>query len=183
MTVEYPLFPLYDRNFFSLQHSSKGVIVFDRDGTLVEDAGQHNKKAFLKLLPGVIDAVKDLSNLGYAIAIATNQSGLESGKFSMAELFQFNESLKTTLRDKIDVDIDLIAICPHMESTNCLCRKPKIGLLKGIEDSGLGKVRLFVGNSESDRVAAINFQLEFIYTDGTDLASRIKDWVELNALR
>jgi D-glycero-D-manno-heptose 1,7-bisphosphate phosphatase len=182
MTVNYPLIPHYDRDVSSLQHFPKGVIVFDRDGTLVEDAGQHNDKSFLKFLPGAIDSIKILSNLNYAIAIATNQAGVESGKFKMDKVSEFNESLCAILREEIDAGIDLIAICPHLASTNCQCRKPKTGLLEGIEDSGLGKLKLFVGNSESDRKAAVDFRLEFVHTNGSDLLSRIKDWTGLHAL-
>jgi len=177
MAVNYPLVPIYDRDISTLKHFPQGVVVFDRDGTLVIDAGQHNRNDLLSFLPGVAEAVKFLSKLGYGTAIASNQAGLESGKFDLSELLDFNFLLRMELRAQINVDIDLIVVCPHLESTKCECRKPKVGLLKAIENSGLGELKLFVGDSDSDRVAAKNYGLEYLHTDGRDLIDSIEKWV------
>jgi histidinol-phosphate phosphatase family protein len=181
MIVNYPLEPIYDRDVSMLKYFPKGVIVFDRDGTLVEDAGQHNRIDLLRFLPGVFEAIKILSDLGYGIAIASNQAGLQSRKFNLHELFDFNLSLRMGLKAQLNVDIDLIVVCPHIESTNCDCRKPKVGLLKAIKNSGLGELKLFVGNSETDRIAAIRFELEYLHADGSDLSELIFDWLGSNA--
>ena len=63
MSLTFPLEPFYDRDVSTLKHFPKGVIVFDRDGTLVEDAGQHNKKELLKFLPDAVEAIKILSDI------------------------------------------------------------------------------------------------------------------------
>ena len=177
MTVNHSLEPIYDRNISKLKHFPKGVIVFDRDGTLVEDAGQHNDIALLKFLPGAAEAIKLLSEHGYGIAIASNQSGLESKKFNLSTLLEFNHALRVQLHTLVNADIDLIAVCPHLASSNCCCRKPEIGLLKGIEMSGLGNLRLFVGDTLSDKNAAKNFRLSFLLADGVNLAKKIEEWI------
>jgi D-glycero-D-manno-heptose 1,7-bisphosphate phosphatase len=177
MLQKYPVYPLLDRDSSCVEYFPKGVVVFDRDDTLIEDAGQHNEIDCIKFLPGVVDAIKILSDLDYGLAVATNQAGLESGIFSLDKLNEFNNALRVHLKEQIGVEVDLFAVCPHLASTNCNCRKPRIGLLQAIEDSGLGRIKLFVGNSESDRMAAVNFKVDFIHTDGTNLARRIKDWL------
>jgi D-glycero-D-manno-heptose 1,7-bisphosphate phosphatase len=177
MTFRFPLEPLFDRDLSNLKSFPVGVIVFDRDGTLVEDAGQHNQKSFLKLLPGVPEALKTLSELGFGIAVASNQAGLESEKFTPQILHDFNVSMRRVLQGQVGIDIDLIVVCPHLALTNCDCRKPKIGLLKAIEDSGLGKIKLFIGDSVSDEAAAKNFGVEFLHTDGGGLLNLTKQWV------
>jgi histidinol-phosphate phosphatase family protein len=141
--MKYPLEPLHDRDISTLKHFSKGVIVLDRDGTLVEDAGQHNDQRCLKLLPGVIEGVSLLKGMGFGLAIASNQAGLETEKFTLANLTEFNDALKIKLRVDYSDGIDLILICPHRDSTNCGCRKPKCGLLEAIRQSGLGNPILF----------------------------------------
>jgi len=176
MTVKFPLEPLIDRDLAEVKNFPGGVIVFDRDGTLVKDAGQHNQKELLTLLPGVPEGLKFLSDLGFGIAVASNQAGLESEKFTPETLHDFNVNMRRTLQEQFDVDVNLIVVCPHLALTNCACRKPKKGLLKAIEDSGLGKIKLFVGDSESDAGAAKDFGVDFIQTDGTNLVNSIKTW-------
>ena len=176
MTVIFPLEPLVDRDLADIKNFPVGVIVFDRDGTLVEDAGQHNQKALLSLLPGVPEGLKFLSELGFGIAVASNQAGLESEKFTLEALRDFNLSMRRVLREQVDIDIHLIVTCPHLALSNCACRKPKIGLLKAIEDSGLGKIKLFVGDSETDAGAAKDFGVEYLQTDGTNLINLIRTW-------
>lgn len=180
MSLAYPLEPLYDREVSTLKHFPKGVIVFDRDGTLIEDAGQHNQSALLKLLPGVPEALKLLSYLGYGLAIASNQSGLESEKFSPRELFDFNHNLCKKLKSRVGIDIDLIVVCPHLATSNCDCRKPKVGLLEAIRQSGLGEPRLFIGDAESDRSAALAFGVEFLGVARGDILEGTKNWVHVN---
>jgi D-glycero-D-manno-heptose 1,7-bisphosphate phosphatase len=177
VTLNFPLQPIYDRDLSTLRHFTKGVVVFDRDGTLIKDAGQHNSKELLEFLPGAAESIKFLSHIGYGLAIASNQAGLESEKFTIDDLLDFNNALRLTLREHSDTDIDLIVVCPHLASTNCDCRKPKVGLLEAIERTGLGELKLFVGDSESDRIAAKQFGVEYIQADGNDLVASIKVWV------
>jgi hypothetical protein len=56
-TVKFPPGPILDPATVGLLHFPKGVVVFDRDGTLVEDAGQHNDPARLVFREGAIDAI------------------------------------------------------------------------------------------------------------------------------
>ena len=177
MSLKYPFEPLFDRDTSRLKHYPKGVAVFDRDSTLIEDAGQHNKAETINFLPGAIEAVRYLANYGYGIAIASNQSGLESGKFSLDQLNNFNNVLKKIIEEQVHVDIDLIVICPHRESTNCMCRKPRVGLLEAITNSGLGVVKVFIGDSESDKLAAAYFGVQYLQADGTDLSVHVKKWL------
>ena len=172
----FPPGPILDRSIHDLSTFSKGVIVFDRDGTLIEDAGQHNDPEKLVFLPGVIEVVTVLNSLNYGIAVASNQSGLESEKFSLDELFEFNGKLKDSLYSNGGGEIHLIAICPHLDSSNCNCRKPKPGLLQEIESSGIGEIRLFVGNSDSDRQAAAAHGVEYVDVNSQNILEEVLNW-------
>ena len=180
MTVNYPLKPLYDRDISKLKQFPKGVIVFDRDGTLVDDAGQHNDPNRLSLRSGAVEGVFLLKAMGFGVAIASNQAGLETEKFTLANLKDFNEALKEKFMDGNLEGIDLILTCPHQESTNCDCRKPKNGLLEAIRESGLGEPILFLGDAETDRLAAIASSIEFRNVATSEILEQIKNWVRTN---
>lgn len=182
MTVTYPLGPLYDRDISKLKQFTKGVIVFDRDGTLVEDAGQHNDPKRLYLRSGAIKAVFLLKEMGFGVAIASNQAGLETEKFTLANLTEFNNALKAKFMDGSSQGIDLILTCPHKESTNCDCRKPKNGLLEAIRKSGLGEPILFLGDAETDRLAAMASGIKFLNVATNDILEQIKNWILANEL-
>jgi D-glycero-D-manno-heptose 1,7-bisphosphate phosphatase len=182
MFLTFPLEPLYDRDVSTLKYFPKGVIVFDRDGTLVEDAGQHNDPTRLKLRPGVVEAISLLKALEFGVAVASNQSGLETGKFTLTNLTNFNDALKMKLNVGKSEGIDLILVCPHQESANCGCRKPKNGLLEAIRQSGLGDLKLFIGDAESDRLAAISSSLEFVNVNTEDVFEQLENWILANEL-
>ena len=76
----------------------------------------------------------------------------------MKEVEEFNTKLLNILKT-IELDINFIAICPHTPEDNCVCRKPKPGMinelvrLSGIKD----RDRIFfIGDKESDQQAAFD---------------------------
>ena len=108
------------------------------------------------------------------MAIASNQAGLESQKFSLEQLMAFNAELKSQLA--VAGGIDLIAICPHLESSDCECRKPKTGLFEAIERSGLGSPIVFVGDTESDRMAAQASKIHYLDVATSNIFEVVQDW-------
>ena len=181
--MNFPPKPILDRDALDLPYFQKGVVVFDRDGTLVEDAGQHNDPNKLVFLPGAIEAIILMNSLGYGVAVASNQSGLESEKYSLSELNTFNEELKRQIASDQGAVIHLMAFCPHLAISECMCRKPKPGLIHAIEESGLGRVILFIGNSESDELAAKSLNVEYIDVNTNELPAGIIEWVKSNEPR
>ena len=157
-----------------VSHYPKGVVVFDRDGTLIEDAGQHNDVARLVFREGAIDAIALVKGLGFGVAIASNQAGLETDKFSLEQLMAFNAELRSQLA--VAGGIDLIAVCPHHESSQCECRKPKTGLFEAIEGSGLGSPIVFVGDTESDQMAALASKIEYLDVAHSNIFEVVQDW-------
>jgi len=181
--VNFPPSPILDRDAIDLPYFQKGVVVFDRDGTLIEDAGQHNDPNKLVFLPGARETINLLNSLDYGVAVASNQSGLESEKFSLSDLNTFNEELKRQIASDCPAIIHLMVFCPHLVISECSCRKPKPGLFHAIEASGLGRVILFVGNSESDELAAKFFNIEYIDVNTNEFPGRIMEWAKSNELR
>jgi len=173
-TVKFPPGAIMDPAAVGLLRYPKGVVVFDRDGTLVEDAGQHNDPARLVLREGAIDAIRLVKGLGFGVAIASNQAGLETEKFSLEQLMAFNAELRSQLA--VAGGIDVIAVCPHHESSHCECRKPKTGLFEAIEGSGVGVPVVFVGDTESDRIAAQASKIEYLDVAHSNIFEAVQDW-------
>ena len=105
----------------------------DRDGTLVRDTGYPHRREDYALLPGVVEGARLLAAAGYALAIATNQSGIGRGLFGWADYERFHGLL---LADLAAAGIDIVAtlVCPHAPDAGCRCRKPAPGLLLRARD-------------------------------------------------
>jgi histidinol-phosphate phosphatase family protein len=61
------------------------AVFLDRDGTLVRDLRHGAEPALMRLLPGVVPALRALDRAGYALVVVTNQSGVARGLFSADE--------------------------------------------------------------------------------------------------
>jgi D-glycero-D-manno-heptose 1,7-bisphosphate phosphatase len=132
------------------------LIILDRDGVINEDSD-----AFIKSvdectpIPGSIEAIARLSQAGYTVVVATNQSGIARGllnEYALAHIHQY-------LSDLVEEQGGLIAgffYCPHGPESGCVCRKPEPGLLDQISAEfglELSNVAL-VGDSLRDLLAA-----------------------------
>jgi D-glycero-D-manno-heptose 1,7-bisphosphate phosphatase len=132
------------------------VLVLDRDGVINEDSDDYIRQlADWHPIPGSIEAIAKLSNAGFQIAIATNQSGLGRGYFGLDELEEIHQHLCQLVEEQ-GGQIDGIFYCPHLPDAGCNCRKPATGLLEAIEqelDQPLAG-SYFIGDSLKDLQAA-----------------------------
>lgn len=138
------------------------AVIFDRDGVLIEDVGFPIRADQLKWTPGARSALAWLSAEKILCAVATNQSGVARGYFSVDEVHQFNRLLQSQAEAAGGV-ISTIEICPHLpegavEPFNvvCDCRKPKPGMLINIlktHDLAPDET-LMIGDRDVDLLAA-----------------------------
>ena len=135
------------------------LIILDRDGVINRDSDSYVKCAAEWLpLPGSIEAIGKLTQAGYAIAIATNQSGLSRGLFGLDELEEMHQKMRH-LVESVGGHIDGIFYCPHRPEDHCQCRKPASGLFKAIAEdfsTSLEGVPV-VGDSLRDLQAGLKF--------------------------
>jgi len=103
------------------------AILLDRDGTINIDYGYVHETSKLKFIDGALDGLKILSDLGYLLIIISNQSGIGRGYFTYEEYNTFNNYMLDKL-EKSGIHISKVYICPHVDSDNCNCRKPKLEL-------------------------------------------------------
>lgn len=116
------------------------AIFLDRDGTLNVDLGYVHEIDNFQFIDGVIDAMRELKAMGYALVMVTNQSGIARGKFTEAQFEQLTEWMDWSLADR-GVDLDGIYFCPHHPEGSveayrqiCDCRKPAPGMLMSARD-------------------------------------------------
>jgi D-glycero-D-manno-heptose 1,7-bisphosphate phosphatase len=105
------------------------LVILDRDGVINRDSD-----AFIKSpsewqpLPGALETLARFTNSGYAIAVASNQSGVARGLFDVDMLNLIHQTMHARAA-AFGGRIDLIAFCPHGPDDGCRCRKPGPGLL------------------------------------------------------
>lgn len=111
------------------------LIILDRDGVLNEDSDDFVKSVDEWLpITGSAEAVGRLCEAGYTIAVATNQSGLARGHFSLADMEAMHAKM-ITLAAEHNGHFAHIAFCPHGPDDACDCRKPLPGLIHQIEQA------------------------------------------------
>lgn len=132
------------------------LIILDRDGVINEDSDDYIKSPDEWIpIPGSLDAVARLNHAGYLVAIASNQSGIARGYFSLEMLAAMNMKMYEMLSQH-GGRIDATFFCPHGPNDGCDCRKPKPGLLTEIGNrfhARLAEV-MFVGDNINDVRAA-----------------------------
>ncbi|MEJ2142340.1 MAG: D-glycero-beta-D-manno-heptose 1,7-bisphosphate 7-phosphatase [Gammaproteobacteria bacterium] len=108
------------------------LIILDRDGVINQDSDDFIKspEEFIPL-PGSIEAIARLSKAGYTVAVATNQSGIARGYYTLDTLQAMHDKLASMLA-KLGGHVDYIAYCPHGPDDNCDCRKPMPGMYHDI---------------------------------------------------
>lgn len=75
--------------------SSGNVAVFlDRDGVLIEDCGYLGDVAGVKIIPGVPEALRRLTEAGFVLFIVTNQSGIGRGYYTEADMHAIHRHLE-----------------------------------------------------------------------------------------
>ena len=133
------------------------LIILDRDGVINKySADQIRSTEDFIPIDGSLEAIATLCQLGYEVAVATNQSGISEGLFDEATLEAMHEKLQNLLHP-LNGKITYFAYCPHLPNANCGCRKPKPGLLHEISDN-LNKPLInvpVVGDTLQDLQAAL----------------------------
>lgn len=130
------------------------LVILDRDGVInYESAAYIKNPDELIPLPGSIESIARLSAAGYTILVATNQSGVGRGKFTLDALQAMHAKI-LQLVEAASGSIYKIYYCPHTPYDNCTCRKPKTGMLEQMErdlDINIRELRPpFVGDSVCD---------------------------------
>lgn len=146
-------------------HKRKYAFI-DRDGTLIfepPDTRQIDSIEKLKILDGVIKGLKELKTKGFELIMVSNQDGLGTSSFPK-DTFQPAQNKMLRLFKNEGIIFNKIFICTHLQSTQCDCRKPKLGLVKNLLNTNeIDKNNSFVcGDRASDKQFAQNIGIKFV---------------------
>ena len=105
------------------------LVILDRDGTINHDSDNYIKSpAEWRPIDGSLEAIARLTQAGYRVVVATNQSGIARGLFDTATLIAIHAMLQRAAA-LAGGRIDAFFFCPHAADSACACRKPKPGML------------------------------------------------------
>jgi D-glycero-D-manno-heptose 1,7-bisphosphate phosphatase len=129
----------------------RAAVFLDRDGTLIREVGYLSDPDAVELLPGVVRALRNLSEAGIPMVVVSNQSGVGRGMFTASQVHAVMARLRRRLREH-GVELTSVRFCPHRPDENCACRKPRPGLLElAAEDLHLSlRHSLTVGDKRID---------------------------------
>ena len=119
------------------------VAFLDRDGTLIyEPPDGQVRVADFRILPGVIETLKQLKDDGFTLVMITNQNDC-TGK-NLEEFTATQEMLFAELKTH-GMTFDHVFMCPHSEEAHCNCRKPKTGMVDAfLQDYPIDREQSFV---------------------------------------
>lgn len=108
------------------------LIILDRDGVINHDSDLYIKSPDeWRPIAGSLDAIARLTQWGYRVIVATNQSGIGRGLFEMDTLNAIHDKMFKAVA-QAGGRIDAVFFCPHTNADKCSCRKPKPGMLEEI---------------------------------------------------
>ena len=107
------------------------IAFLDRDGVINEYPGDSDyvkSPDEFRFLPEVKESLKRLSGSGFKIIIISNQAGVSKGIYSQDTLDLITQNMLKELNDD-KIEISGAYYCTHRQEDNCVCRKPKTGLI------------------------------------------------------
>lgn len=100
------------------------AVLFDRDGTLIEDVPYNGDPALVRAIPGAAAALRAVRAAGLRTAVVSNQSGVARGLVTHAQVDAVNRRVEEILGP-----LGPWCVCPHGPDAGCRCRKPRPGLV------------------------------------------------------
>jgi histidinol-phosphate phosphatase family protein len=111
------------------------AVLFDKDGTLLDDVPYNIDPALMRFAPGAAEALAILAAHGFRLFVVSNQSGVALGRFPYDALAPMEAHLRRMF-DDCGVMLEGAYWCPHHPdgvdarfAFSCQCRKPAPGLL------------------------------------------------------
>lgn len=133
------------------------TIFLDRDGVINENRSDYVKRwSEFRFLPGSREAIARLTQAGHRIVVCTNQAAVARGVISLEAVHEIHRRMMASICEE-GGRIEHIYFCPHKKEGDCLCRKPRPGMLLQARDELSLDMRgaVLIGDSITDIRAAL----------------------------
>jgi D-glycero-D-manno-heptose 1,7-bisphosphate phosphatase len=104
------------------------VLFLDRDGVINVDYGHVHTIDKFDFIPSIFDICKKYQSDGFKIIVVSNQAGIAKGMYTKLDLDIVDKYMKSEFEKHGIMILDSF-YCPHKAEDNCMCRKPKPGLI------------------------------------------------------
>lgn len=98
------------------------AVFLDRDGTIIEDSGYLDSPDRVRLLAGAAKAIARMRELGFAVVIVSNQSGVARGRFSEEQMWAVHERV-TQMLAREEAVLDGAYYCPFLSGEDAVVRR------------------------------------------------------------
>ena len=140
------------------------VAFLDRDGTIIRDHPDADWKHVKtpEFLEGTIEGLQKLANMGFQFIIVSNQYLIADGIITQEDYGTFHAQLLENLSHE---GISILASyhCPHNDSAECCCKKPRPGMIElALREHPIDlRQSIYCGDSPCDSLLARQFGLPF----------------------
>jgi D-glycero-D-manno-heptose 1,7-bisphosphate phosphatase len=107
----------------------------DRDGVINVDTGYVHRIEDFKFVPDTLEACRELTRRGWLLVVATNQSGIGRGLYTVQDFHALTDWMRTRF-ERFGAPLAGVYYCPHHPTDaidgfriRCECRKPQPGML------------------------------------------------------
>ena len=108
------------------------LVILDRDGVINHDSDEYIRSPEeWRPIPGSLEAIALLTQAGWHVVVATNQSGIGRGLYDMGALNAINAKMHKAV-NQAGGRIDAVFYCPDLPGTGSPSRKPRPGMLLAI---------------------------------------------------
>jgi D-glycero-D-manno-heptose 1,7-bisphosphate phosphatase len=144
--------------------TAENTLFLDRDGVLLRPVMRGDEVSAPRSMEE-IQIEDDIDSLAqpdiarnWNMVVISNQPDLSRGRFGV----KFVDEVHRQINERIP--LNAAYICPHLQSENCDCRKPKIGLLERFrrDHPGRGRKEYLVGDRSSDCDCAREAGVQFV---------------------
>ena len=141
------------------------AILFDRDGTLIENVPYLADPGRVQPVPGAGQTLAALRRNGIAVGVVSNQSGVARGLITPAQLASVNARIESLLGP-----FDTWQVCIHGPDDACGCRKPAPGMVSAAANAlGLpARDCVLIGDTGADVDAALTAGARAVLVPNSD---------------
>lgn len=169
----------------TVKNVHRKMLFLDRDGVINEDLNYVHTVEKTILIENTIHLMQKATTLNIGISVISNQGGIARGLYTESELVTFSTWFLDTALGSLGIKVDSFWYCPsHPQGIveryrrNCICRKPGNLLLETA--SSFHEIRpsqaLFVGDKESDALAAFSSGINYVDVNNPDWVNLITEF-------